>query len=170
MKKHILILLTLVGSTVGCTTVVSEPLPVEAQPIEAKILLSDSKKAELEALENSYSRAKQKVLSDCGENAVHLEKIAKNRDAGVPLQVVIGIVFEVAQEGIDNNRPILIGNVLYQIMLATIIYNNKEVAPFEAFNAEFSTCTKFYFKYVDIAYERQKAWIIKREDKTKYEW
>jgi len=170
MMKHILILLVLVGSTVGCTAVAIEPLSLNPLPPEAKILLSDAKKTELQKLEMSYNRAKQEILLDCSERASHLERIVKNRDAGVPKEAVNGIVFEVAQEGIDKNKPILIGNVLYQIMLTTMIYNRKEITPIDAFNAEFTGCTKFYFRYLDMAVERQKERIMNREEGTKYEW
>lgn len=117
-------------------------------------------------IEKKYNNMKLVILGKCAGDANYIKKIAMQRDAGVPQKAMINWIMNTAKKEIKAKTmtpPLNTRDVLSQVMLITIIYNNPKISAESAYNQQNDFCTKYYFTRLDMIYKYEKLQLESKE-------
>ena len=112
----------------------------------------------IDGLDKKYNQTLLIIIESCSNDAQWVEKIAKQRDAGVPRQAVFNWVINNAEKEIKNNKPVTTQDVLWQVSLVIWVYGNPKKSPDEIFETSNTYCVDDSVEFLDRVYEATKEY------------
>ena len=121
---------------------------------------------DISSIERKYNNTKFAILSKCEARANYVKKITAQRNVGIPQEAVINWIMDAAKQEMKEKTmvpPLNTADVLGQIMLVAVIYNNPNITTEAIYKQEHDSCTEYYFTRLDMIYKYKKLQLESKE-------